>query len=317
MLAGASHTVNEWPLVSIALCTYNGEQFVQEQLDSLFAQDYPNIEIIAVDDASADNTKRLLEKNANKNSRLKVFINEKNLGYNKNFEKAISLCSADHIAISDQDDIWETNKISMMMQHWPSGSLFVYSLSGNFSGSDFEGRTPAPGVLYSDINDAHQLVFNSPVHGHACMFKKEIAVLSMPFPAGIFYDWWISMHAAATGTIGCIPYTLTWHRKHDDNSSRNITSIKDIDHRNQQLRQQCVHFIETFCSKNILKQSQQQSLLSYAGILKQMDGKKFCWPMLQYVWKNRKRVFHYKKPRPFIFISYLKHSFKMAYKGLL
>jgi glycosyltransferase involved in cell wall biosynthesis len=317
MLTDALYTVDGWPLVSIAICTYNGEQYLQEQLNSLFAQDYPHIEIIAVDDASSDKTTSILEQNAKRDGRLKVFINEKNLGYNTNFEKAINLCSGDYIAISDQDDIWEANKISLIMQHWPAGTRFVYSLSGNFTGNDLKGRTAAPGIVYSNIDDVRQLVFNSPVHGHACMFKKELALLSMPFPKDIFYDWWMSMYAAATGIIGCVPYTLTWHRVHPDNSSRMITSIKNKEERNEQLRKQVVYFIETFCSKDILSAAQQLSLLEYAGIVKQMDGKKFCWPMFRYAFKNRKIVFHYKKPKAFIFISYLKHSFKMAYKGLL
>lgn len=312
-----SHTAEGPSLVSIALCTYNGGAFLQEQLDSLLQQNYTNIEIIAVDDASTDGTWSILEKNASSDNRLKVFINEKNIGYNKNFEKAISLCSGQYIAISDQDDIWERDKIEKMMQQWPDGALFVYSLSGDFYGSDFEGRRPAPRVVYTPINDVHKLVFNSPVHGHACMFIKELFDCCTPFPEAIFYDWWMSMHAAATGTIGCIPETLTWHRVHDNNSSRNITSIKDIAHRNEQLRQQSVYFIETFCKKEILKGEQKKSLLEYAGILKKMNGRDFTWPMFWYVLKNRKLVFHYKKQKPFLFISYIKHAYKMATKGLL
>src|SRR5215468_9284257 len=92
------------PLVSIALCTYNGEKFLQKQLDSLLEQTYPNIEIIAVDDASTDNTWRILMNSAKRYSnKLKLYKNEKNLGYSLNFERAIKLCRGDFIALSDQD----------------------------------------------------------------------------------------------------------------------------------------------------------------------------------------------------------------------
>lgn len=312
-----SNIIERSPLVSIALCTYNGEVFLQEQLNSLLNQTYTTIEIIAVDDASTDSTRSILEKKASTDSRLKVFINEKNIGYNKNFEKAISLCSGDFIAISDQDDIWEAEKIGKMMRQWPEGAQFIYSLSGNFTGTDFENRTAAPHVVYTPIDHVLKLVFNSPVHGHACMFKKELVPLCTPFPDNIFYDWWMSMHAAAFGTIGCIPETLTWHRVHDSNSSRNITSIKDKGERNEQLRQQCVYFYETFINKNILIGSQRKLLEEYIAILKKMNGKRFSWPMFIYVLKNRKLIFHYKKQKPFIFISYIKHAYKMAFKGLL
>lgn len=308
---------DEQPLVSIALCTYNGEKYLQQQIDSLLKQTWLNIEVITVDDASTDSTKLILEQNAQTDSRFKFFINDKNIGYNKNFEKAISLCNGSYIAISDQDDIWEANKIETIMKLWPAGAAFVYSLSGNFTGNNFEGRTAVLNVVYTAVSDVHKLVFNSPVHGHACMFKKDLTAVCLPFPVDIFYDWWMSMHAAATGTIGCIPFTLTWHRVHENNSSRDITGIEDTKERNKQLRQQCARFIETFCSRNILNTAQKNSLLQYAAILKTMDGKKFSWPMFSYVMKNRELIFHYKKAKPFIFISYLKHAYKMGYKGLL
>lgn len=310
------HAQNELSLISIALCTYNGEQFLRQQIDSLLIQTYSNLEIVVVDDASEDNTKFILEQYALQDKRLRFIINENNIGFNKNFEKAIGLCTAQFIAICDQDDIWEANKIECIMNEWPEGSLFVYSLSGNFSGNDFKNRTEAPNVVYTNIDDVHKLVFNSPVHGHACMFKKELFSFCTPFPTDIFYDWWISMYAATIGTIGCVPHTLTWHRKHESNSSRSLTSIKEREKRNEQLRQQCAYFIETFCNRCTL-QPQKNSLLHYASLLKQMDGKNFSWPMFRYVLKNRKKVFHYKKQKPFIFFSILKHAFRMGYKGLL
>lgn len=314
----AAITNNEmYPLVSIAMCTYNGEKYLAQQLDSLVQQTYPHIEIIITDDASADSTVTILHQYAQQHSNIKYFVNENNIGYNKNFEKAIKLCGGAYIAISDQDDIWETDKIAVMMQQWPQHSQFVYSLSGNFTDDDFAGRTAAPDVLYTAVNDVLKLVFNSPVHGHACMFKKELMQRCTPFPETIFYDWWISMHAAATGVIGCVPQTLTWHRCHSANSSRTITSIKNKEERDKQLREQSAYFIETFCSRKLLKPQQQNSLLQYAALLRQMDGKKFNWQMFSYVLKNRELVFHYKKPKAFLFISYLKHALKMAHKGLL
>jgi glycosyltransferase involved in cell wall biosynthesis len=305
------------PLVSIALCTYNGAAFLNSQLESILQQTYTPIELIIVDDASTDDTCKIVTGYADKDNRIKFYKNETNLGYNKNFEKAIRLAAAEYIAISDQDDIWETNKIEKMMLAWPEGANFIYSLSGNFTDTDFENRKTAPDVVYTTIDDVHKLVFNSPVHGHACMFKKEMVGLCLPFPCDIFYDWWMSMHAAATGVIGCVPETLTWHRVHSSNSSRGITSIKDAGERNDQLRKQCAYFITSFCSKGILKGPPVNSLLTYASLLKKMDGKKFCRQMFLYVLKNRKLVFHYKKPKPFLFISHLKHAYKMAYKGLL
>jgi len=316
MNPAAADTVTEFPLVSIAMCTHNGEKYLRQQIESLLSQTYTNIEIIVVDDASVDRTKVILEEYASRDDRFSFFINEKNIGYNKNFERAISLSSAQYIATCDQDDIWEPGKIETMMNIWPPGSLFIYSLSGNFYQDDFKSRQPAPKVYYSDISNIHSLVFNSPVHGHASMFKKELINQCTPFPGDIFYDWWMSMHAASMGVIGCVPQTLTWHRVHENNSSRELTSISDKEEKNKQLRQQSVYFIESFCGKAVARESEKQSLLHYASLLKTMNGKKFSRAMFRYVMKHRKLIFHYKK-KTFSFLSHLKHAYRMARKGLL
>ena len=86
-------------LVSIALCTYNGEAYIKEQLDSLIDQTYPNCEIIIVDDCSKDGTVGILKQYADKYPQIKLHINGENLGYTKNFEKAINLCNGDYVAL--------------------------------------------------------------------------------------------------------------------------------------------------------------------------------------------------------------------------
>lgn len=307
---------NIQPLVSVVMCTYNGEKFMRAQIGSILSQSWTHFELLIVDDVSTDHTVKILEEYSRKDNRVKYVVNERNLGYNKNFEKAILMASGDYVATSDQDDIWDASKIETMMNDWPEGSLFVYSLSGSFTGNDFENRTDAPNVFYSDIDNVHKLVFNSPVHGHACMFKKELISCCLPFPEGIFYDWWISMHAASTGIIGCVPITLTWHRVHDTNFSRTLTSIKNKQEREDKLRKQAAYFLETFYKRPVAREKEKKSLLHYASLLKEMDGEKLSFAMFRYVMKNRQLIFHYKK-KPFLFLSHLKHALRMARKGLL
>jgi glycosyltransferase involved in cell wall biosynthesis len=304
------------PLVSVAMCTYNGARYLREQLDSILQQTYPNLELVIMDDASGDQTVAIIREYEQKDARIRYQVNAGNLGYNRNFEKAILLCRGDIIAVSDQDDIWESRKLEIMMQKWPEGSDFIFSLSGIFHENDIAGRTEAPAVRYHDIRDTHHLVFNSPVHGHAVMFRKEIVKPCLPFPPNVFYDWWISMHAASLGSIGCVPETLTWHRVHTKNSSRNLTTIEDRAEREKQLREQCAFFIESFMKRPWAKPDEKRSLLEYARILRTMNGRTFSWKMFGYAWKNRRKIFHYKQ-KPLVIFSHLKHAFRMGYKGLL
>lgn len=78
-------------MISIALAAYNGEKFLRKQLDSIYAQTYKDIEVVACDDCSLDGTVSILKEYENKYG-LRLYCNEKNLGYIKNFEKVISLC---------------------------------------------------------------------------------------------------------------------------------------------------------------------------------------------------------------------------------
>ena len=102
------------PQISIAMTTYNGEKYLAEQLDSILSQTHTDWELIICDDCSTDSTWQILQEYAQKDSRIKIYKNEQNLGFKKNFEKAIGLCTGDYIALSDQDDVWFPEHLSLL-----------------------------------------------------------------------------------------------------------------------------------------------------------------------------------------------------------
>jgi len=98
--------------ISVALCTYNGAKYLNQQLDSILNQTVPVTEIVVCDDCSKDNTKDIIESYSKKHPGLfNIHYNTKNLRSNKNFEKAIALASGDYIFLADQDDLWLPNKV--------------------------------------------------------------------------------------------------------------------------------------------------------------------------------------------------------------
>ncbi len=103
--------------ISVAMCTFNGAQYLGEQLASLLAQIRLPDELIICDDGSRDNTCDILRAFAGKVPfEIHIHVNETTLGSTKNFEKIISLCSGDIIALSDQDDVWYPQKLSLIEQ---------------------------------------------------------------------------------------------------------------------------------------------------------------------------------------------------------
>ena len=94
------------------MCTFNGAEFLPAQLESILAQTRPPDEIVVCDDASTDETTGILRSFAADSVKLK--FNQQNVGSVKNFEQAISLCTGDVIALSDQDDVWREDKLELI-----------------------------------------------------------------------------------------------------------------------------------------------------------------------------------------------------------
>ncbi|MGK9119237.1 glycosyltransferase family 2 protein [Olivibacter sp. LS-1] len=202
-------------LVSVALCTYNGEKFIHKQIDSILSQTYKNIEVVIVDDASTDSTLKVIEQFAKRDARIKYSQNPTNIGFNANFEKAIKFCSGDYVAISDQDDIWLPNKIQALLETI-GGNLLVHSNSVFMDESDnilpkYLFHPNNEGILYKiDKN----FLFANHVTGHTCLLKRELVDKIIPFPEKCFYDWWIGFVAAYERRIIYKNAVLTKYREH-------------------------------------------------------------------------------------------------------
>lgn len=212
--------MNIYPLVSIVLCTYNGEKYLEEQLDSLVKQTYPNIEIIVVDDCSSDATIEILNEYEKRYNFFKVQTNSHNLGWNKNFERCINLCKGEFIAISDQDDIWMLNKVSVMLENIKD-NLLIYSRSemidskGNPLHKDSIGKK---GIPYSG-SDPRVIVIYNLTWGHNIFFHRKLLSLAFPLSQGIDYDRQLGVAALNYGHLQFLNQTLVYHREHENNAT--------------------------------------------------------------------------------------------------
>lgn len=199
------------PLISIAVCTYNGGKYIDEQLQSIVAQSYNNIEIIIVDDVSTDNTFALVTQWAEKDKRIKCYRNDVNLGFNKNFEKAISLTRGEYIAISDQDDVWFVDKLEQLLGHIGDNWLI-------FSNSAYVGEKE-PGRLLKRASASisyKAFLLRNYVTGHTCLFSRGFLDFVLPFPEQGYYDWWMGFVAAYHHKLTYYDKVLTFYRIHEE-----------------------------------------------------------------------------------------------------
>lgn len=217
--------MEQQPLVSIALCTYNGAKYLAEQLDSLIGQTYPLIEIIVVDDCSTDDTYAILTDYAGKYPKFKVYRNESNLGFTGNFERAVGLCSGELIALCDQDDIWLPQKIALQVRGIADNLLIYHDSEFVYEDGSGMGRKMSDLMNLYRGDDPEVFLFFNCVSGHAILMKRELLQDALPLKKEFFHDWWLAYVATNTGKIDFIPECLVKYRQHDK-SDTNILKIK-------------------------------------------------------------------------------------------
>ncbi len=213
--------------ISVALCTYNGSQYLTSQLDSILTQlNYIPDEIIICDDKSIDTTLAILHNySILYPGIIKVYENEINLGSTKNFEKAISLCSGDYIFLSDQDDIWKNNKIQQILSVFKEHP----DAEGVFSNADlidevnkpikyltiwesvffFEKELPKPLDFFNIISKNGNMVT-----GATLCIKSSIKNFIFPFTDDILHDEKIAIQLALRKSLFYTTENLISYRLH-------------------------------------------------------------------------------------------------------
>lgn len=207
------------PLISIALCTYNGEKYLCEQLGTLVGQTYPNLEIVVVDDASTDQTWTILNEFADCYPSIRLFRNTTNLGYQKNFERALKHCQGEYLLISDQDDIWEKEKVTKLLAAVEENLMIYHDSVFIDEHGESIGMKMSDKFNMVDGNDPTPFLFLNCVSGHSIMFRRDLLEHVVPFPDRGMYDHYIAFIATTRGSIKYLSETLVKHRRHQGNST--------------------------------------------------------------------------------------------------
>jgi len=224
--------MNKLPLVSIALCTYNGERFLTRQLDTLVNQTYKNLEIIAVDDCSSDGTVNILNDYAKKYPNFFVYQNETNKGFLRNFETAALYCKGEFIAFSDQDDLWDLKKIELMVNAMGDNQLVYHdSELVNDSGESL-GKKMSDVFNFYRGDNPEVFLFNNCISGHAMLLRQDLLQYAFPLKENYYHDWWLAYVATNIGKIDFIPQALVKYRQHEESNTDLLRNKKKKNKRN-------------------------------------------------------------------------------------
>ncbi len=214
--------------ISVALCTYNGEKFLKEQIDSILNQTQKVNEIIVCDDGSKDKTLSMLNKYDVENPDLfKIYSNEINLRSVKNFEKAIGICTGEIIFLSDQDDIWINTKVEKYIKFLEKNPNIDVVASNGFCIDENSKihekysiwdvpeflREQKKEVNYFEIISQYENI----VTGATMAFRKRIVSEIIPFPVinGFHHDQWIALISSYKNSFEMFNEKYFYYRIHE------------------------------------------------------------------------------------------------------
>jgi glycosyltransferase involved in cell wall biosynthesis len=211
--------------ISIAMCTYNGSKFLAEQLNSIREQTKLPHELVICDDGSTDATPRIVDAFAlDAPFPVRFFRNQATLGSTRNFEKAINLCAGQAIALCDQDDTWQPNKLERLasvLDSEPqvggvcSNAFLMDETSECFPDSLWERRNFTPRMQAAfQRNSARQLLQYNAATGATFVFRSEFVKQVTPIPPEWVHDAWIALLVATQSRVQLVPEKLISYRIH-------------------------------------------------------------------------------------------------------
>jgi glycosyltransferase involved in cell wall biosynthesis len=216
-------------MISVCIATYNGENFIQEQIASILTQLSVDDEIIISDDNSTDKTIEFLK---SMNSPLiHIYRNDGEHGYTPNFENALQYAKGDVIFLSDQDDVWKPNKVDIMIKAL-NESDFVVS-DATIVDENLKTQLDSFYAIRKPYKSLFGNLFKFGYLGCCFAFKRCIKDKSLPFPPNhklCTHDNWLFLVAKMFYRVNILDEKLVYYRRHHHNTSSggtiNNTSVR-------------------------------------------------------------------------------------------
>ena len=218
-------------MISIAMTTYNGEKYVAAQMETILKQSFPADEIIICDDGSDDRTVAILKQimAENPKANIQLIENDTNLGYVRNFYKAISLTKGDYIFLADQDDEWHLDKIERTMQVMQetdaaavcTNCYFIDAESNRLEKVSGYDRNPFIDLVTEKITPIsfYELVIGNIAQGCTYCFTKEVKEYYLRVNSKhLIHDHQIMFVASLLGKVYFLDEALIDYRLHGNNS---------------------------------------------------------------------------------------------------
>ncbi|HFI0055173.1 TPA: glycosyltransferase family 2 protein [Streptococcus suis] len=210
--------------VNILMSTYNGQQFLAEQIRSIQDQTYTDWTLLVRDDGSSDKTREILQDYASQDSRIRLIDVEEteNLGVIKSFHRLVHYEQADYYFFSDQDDVWLPDKLAVSLQEaqsYPTDQPLMVYMDLTVVDQDLQVMTES--MIRSQSHHANtklvQELTENTVTGGVSMINHSLASLWTKTEDIIMHDWYLALLASAFGKLVFIDKAGELYRQHADN----------------------------------------------------------------------------------------------------
>jgi len=210
--------------ISVCIATYNGENYLYQQLASILDQLHQEDEVIISDDGSTDHTLDIIR--SFKDKRITLLQNPNERSPILNFQNALLRAKGEFIFLSDQDDIWLPYKVRDVLEVLKKYDLVVHDCTlkcgSQIISSHFKIRKSGKGLFKN--------LFKNTFQGNCMAFRRRILQNALPFPAGIpMHDAWIGLVASLYGKVYFMKRELSMWRRHDDSFGNKFLSRTSIE----------------------------------------------------------------------------------------
>lgn len=268
--------------IAILMTTYNGEKFLDNQIESIISQSFKDWKLYVRDDGSSDRTTDILNKYVLKDKRInRITDNLGNMGVKSSFLYLLKITDADYFMFCDQDDIWLPQKIECSLRAIKKCSTrlpgLVYTNLTTFYGEDTYKRSN----FYSrmDMANLNRILSSNGITGCTVMINRAMAEFTKYIDPTriVMHDWWFGMCATTIGNVAYISTSTILYRQHDNNQVGTDTNIfkrllRIFNYTDEMKRQvvaveQAKYFIETY--QNELSEANKKEIEDFVTLNEQ------------------------------------------------
>lgn len=292
--------------VSVCMGTYNGETYIEQQLNTILRQTKAPEEVILCDDGSTDSTVSIIEQFIRKNGlngKWKLYRNKINKGYPSNFYYACSLCNEEIVFLADQDDIWKNDKIEKMcrvMEENPRAKSICckFNLMDEKEQEIHSIMAPTHAHETGEVRNVsiEEVFYKCQWPGMVMAYRRDWYESWTKGNYQIPHDFLIAARAAEEGGFFQIDETLAYHRRHDHNTGGEEHHIRKLLNKDRKLKeiQDYLQILQQFLKEEVLTTETAKLLLNRKTTVMQQreatlqSGR--ISAVIKNAWKNRKYV---------------------------